>query len=65
MIASALDSTGTISAAKVSRKLKQLGLIVPKRKRSNANLHLSEEGYISSKGAGSSDDETLLSLKRR
>lgn len=64
MIASALDSTGTISAAKVSRKLKQLGLIIPKRKRSDTNLHLREEGYISSEGAGSSDDETLFSLRR-
>ncbi|KAL2527378.1 timeless family protein [Abeliophyllum distichum] len=65
MIASALDSTGTISAAKVSRKLKQLGLVVPKRKRSDTNLHLRDEGYISSEGAGNSDDETLLSLRRR
>ncbi|KAK6131802.1 hypothetical protein DH2020_034460 [Rehmannia glutinosa] len=67
MIANALDGTGRISAAQVSRKLKQLGLVVPKKKRSHANMHLRDEVLSDncSKGAGDSDDETLLSLRDR
>lgn len=67
MIANALDGTGRISAAQVSRKLKQLGLVGPKKKRSHANMHLRDEvlSDISSEGAGKSDDETLLFLRIR
>ncbi|XP_073125062.1 uncharacterized protein [Henckelia pumila] len=67
MIANELDSMGNISAARVSRKLKQLGLVLHKPKRSDANFHLRDEGSndVSSKIAGESDDETLLSLRNR
>ncbi|KAI3458065.1 hypothetical protein Pfo_014728 [Paulownia fortunei] len=67
MIANALDGTGRISAARVSYKLKQLGLVGPKKKRSHANMHLRDEVFsdICSEGAGESDDETLLSLRNR
>ncbi|KAL0321504.1 UNVERIFIED_CONTAM: hypothetical protein Scaly_2446800 [Sesamum calycinum] len=67
MIANALDGTGSISAARVSRKLKQLGLVGPRNKRSHANKHLKDEGFsdISSEGAGKSDDETLFSRRNR
>ncbi|KAL8557351.1 hypothetical protein ACS0TY_004691 [Phlomoides rotata] len=64
MIANALDGTGTISTAQISRKLKQLGLVRPKRKKSTT---LRDEALsdISSDGAGKSDDETLLSIRNR
>lgn len=64
MIANALDGTGTIQTAQISRKLKQLGLVRPKRKKST---HLRDEALsdISSDGAGKSDDETLLSIRNR
>ncbi|KAK4431393.1 hypothetical protein Salat_0901400 [Sesamum alatum] len=67
MIANALDGTGKITAARVSRKLKQLGLVGPKNKKSHANKHLKDEDFsdISSEGAGKSDDETLFSLRNR
>ncbi|KAL0304360.1 UNVERIFIED_CONTAM: hypothetical protein Sradi_6304100 [Sesamum radiatum] len=67
MIANALDGTGRISAARVSRKLKQLGLVGPKNKRSHANKHLKDEDFsdISSEGAGKSDDETLSTRRNR
>ncbi|KAL0400652.1 UNVERIFIED_CONTAM: hypothetical protein Slati_4095100 [Sesamum latifolium] len=67
MIANVLDGTGRISAARVSRKLKQLGLVGPKNKRSHANKHLKDEDFsdISSEGAGKSDDETLSSRRNR
>lgn len=66
MIANALDSEGTLSAAKISRKLKQLGLYVPKKKRLETNLQLMDEaGDASKEGSDNSDDETLLSMRRR
>nr|XP_016502517.1 PREDICTED: protein timeless homolog isoform X2 [Nicotiana tabacum] len=65
MIANALDSDGTLSAAKISRKLKQLGLYVPKKKRLETNLQLMDEaGDASKEGSDNSDDETLLSMRR-
>ncbi|PIN19051.1 hypothetical protein CDL12_08272 [Handroanthus impetiginosus] len=45
MIANALDETGKISGARVSQKLKQLGLVGPKQKRSHANLHFMAEVF--------------------
>ncbi|CAH9069905.1 unnamed protein product [Cuscuta europaea] len=60
MIADALGSEGTFSAAKISRKLKQLGLFVPKKRKSSSNLHLRDEAITDK-----SDDETLLSMKTR
>ncbi|XP_011076070.1 protein timeless homolog [Sesamum indicum] len=67
MIANALDGSGRISAARVSRKLKQLGLVGPRKKRSHANKHLKDEDFsdISSEAAGKSDDETLFSRRNR
>ncbi|KAL8049542.1 hypothetical protein ABFX02_06G026100 [Erythranthe guttata] len=67
MIANALDSTGTVSAAKVSRKLKQLGLVRTTKKRSHASMQLRDEvvSDIHSEGPDESDDETLSSLRNR
>ncbi|KAL1552794.1 protein timeless isoform X1 [Salvia divinorum] len=66
MIANALDSSGTISTSQVSRKLKQLGLAMPKKK-PQASMHLRDEivSEFPSEGAGNSDSETLSSLKIR
>ncbi|KAH0688185.1 hypothetical protein KY290_019855 [Solanum tuberosum] len=65
MIANALDSEGTLSAAKISRKLKQLGLYVPKKRSLETNLQLMDEASdASTKGSDNSDDETLLSMRR-
>lgn len=60
MIADALDPDGTFTAAKVSRKLKQLGLYLPKKKKSASNLQLRDEAF-----SDSADDETLLSMRIR
>ncbi|MCD9640157.1 hypothetical protein HAX54_025300, partial [Datura stramonium] len=65
MIANALDSEGTLSAAKISRKLKQLGLYVPKKRSLETNLQLMDEASdASAEGSDNSDDETLLSMRR-
>lgn len=61
MIADALDPDGNFSAAKVSRKLKQLGLYIPKKQKSASNLQLRDEAFSDN----SDDDETLLSMKKR
>ncbi|KAI3824413.1 hypothetical protein L1987_05872 [Smallanthus sonchifolius] len=58
MIASALDGDVTFTAAQISRKLRQLGLHLRKRK-SGDNMHLRDED------ASDLDGETLLSLKKR
>ncbi|XP_047265359.1 protein timeless homolog isoform X1 [Capsicum annuum] len=64
MIATALDSEGTLSAAKISRKLKQLGLYVPKKRSLETNLHLMDEASdATTEGSDNSDDETLLSMR--
>ncbi|XP_028088509.1 protein timeless homolog [Camellia sinensis] len=67
MIANALDADGTFTAAQVSRKLKQLGLRVAQQKRPKAETHLKDEDVInfSAETAEHSDNETLLSLKKR
>ncbi|KAL8049543.1 hypothetical protein ABFX02_06G026100 [Erythranthe guttata] len=68
MIANALDSTCTVSAAQVSHKLKQLGLDRPNKKRSHASMQLRDEvsSDIRSEGARESDDdEPLSSLRNR
>ncbi|OVA16539.1 Timeless protein [Macleaya cordata] len=67
MIATALDADNTFTAAQISRKIKQLGLIKEKRP-SAAKLHLRDEDaddIIVDEGAEESDEETLLALKRR
>ncbi|CAK9176951.1 unnamed protein product [Ilex paraguariensis] len=67
MIATALDADGTFSAKQVSRKLKQLGLHLSQQRRSDANLHLKDEELndLTSEGAYNSDNEPLLSLRKR
>ncbi|KAL3521589.1 hypothetical protein ACH5RR_019738 [Cinchona calisaya] len=66
MIANALDTEGSVSTAQVSRKLKQLGLFVSKKKRSDRNFHLRDDGSskLSVGSVDDSDNETLLSLKK-
>nr|XP_027110166.1 protein timeless homolog isoform X1 [Coffea arabica] len=67
MIANALDTEGSVSTAQVSRKLKQLGLFVPRKKRSDTNFHLRDDdsSELSAGSADDSDNATLMSLKRR
>lgn len=66
MIANAMGSDNSFTAAQVSRKLKQLGLRAPRQKQSETDMHLRDRelnGF--SVGGQDSDDETLLSLKNR
>ncbi|XP_052180758.1 uncharacterized protein LOC127793960 [Diospyros lotus] len=67
MIANALDADGTFTAAQISRKLRQLGLRVPRKRKSEVNMHLRDEDVINSSAekGEESDDETLLSLIKR
>lgn len=66
MISNAMDGDGKLTAPQVSRKLKQLGLYIP-RKRSGANLLKRDEDLNDSNinNPSDSDDETLLSLMNR
>lgn len=61
MIANALDAGNKFTSAQVSRKLKQLGLLISHRRRSSDGEH---NGSVTDKEFGS-DDETLLSLINR
>ncbi|EOY23387.1 Timeless family protein, putative isoform 1 [Theobroma cacao] len=65
MIANALDADNMFTAAQVSRKLKQLGLHVPRQKRSEDNMHLRDEELndLSADETCDSDNETLLSFR--
>lgn len=67
MIANALDADNMFTAAQVSRKLKQLGLHVPRQKRSEDNMHLRDEELndLSADETCDSDNETLLSFRNR
>ncbi|XVF12596.1 hypothetical protein REPUB_Repub08aG0132500 [Reevesia pubescens] len=67
MIANALDADNMFTAAQVSRKLKQLGLRVPRQKRSKDNMHLRDEELndLSADETLDSDNETLLSFRKR
>lgn len=65
MIAAALDADGTISARQVSYKLKQLGLFVSRKKRSDTHFQLRDDPEDSAGCADNSDDEPLVSLKRK
>ncbi|KAL6509275.1 hypothetical protein OROGR_022585 [Orobanche gracilis] len=68
MIANALDGTGKISTAQVSRKLRQMGLTRPENKRSHSKMHLRDEALSDHCLEGEvddSDDETLLSMRNR
>lgn len=66
MIANAMDGDGKFTASQVSRKLKQLGLYIPRKKRSAAGMLRDEDLNDSSTNKEhDSDDETLLSLMKR
>ena len=67
MIANALAADNSFTAAQVSRKLKQLGLHVPRQRKSETKLHLRDEepNDFSVGEQASDDDETLLSLRKR
>ena len=67
MIANALDADNRFTAAQISRKLKQLGLRVPRQKRSEDNMHLRDEELndLSADEVCDSDNETLLSFRNR
>ncbi|XP_021655710.2 uncharacterized protein LOC110646535 isoform X2 [Hevea brasiliensis] len=66
MIAKALPAGHSFTAAQISRKLKQLGLRVPRQERSDAKMHrIYEEPSELSVARQDSDDETLLSLRNR
>ncbi|XP_048228801.1 protein timeless homolog isoform X1 [Ricinus communis] len=66
MIANALAADNSFTAAQVSRKLKQLGLHIPRQRRSETKLHLRDKELNDfSVGEQVSDDETLLSLRKR
>ena len=67
MIANALDADNKFTASQVSRKLKQLGLYIPRQKRSQSSMHLSDGDLhdLSAEKKSDSDDETLLSLVNR
>ncbi|XP_073109120.1 uncharacterized protein [Elaeis guineensis] len=64
MIAKALDANNTYTAAQVSRKLKQLGLLAPQEMRSTNAKKLSCNKEIIDRGE-QSDEETLLAFKLR
>ncbi|GMJ06484.1 TIMELESS [Hibiscus trionum] len=67
MIANALDADNTFTAAQVSRKLKQLGLYVPKKKKSKDDTLLRDEelNNLSGNETHDSDDEILISFRNR
>ncbi|KAJ4875737.1 timeless family protein [Raphanus sativus] len=63
LIANELGSENTYTTAQVSRKLKQLGLRLPRGKKSEAGMKLLDDHDDSS--ADESDNETLLAFKKR
>ncbi|KAM5557504.1 hypothetical protein ABKV19_024732 [Rosa sericea] len=65
MIANAMDADDQLTAPQVTRKLKQLGLYIPWKKRSGANMLMRDQDLNDSNNANASDDETLLSLMNR
>lgn len=65
MIANALDAEGGVSAAQVTRKLKQLGLLVPGKKRSKTSFQSKDDDPTGDVPRALSDEETLISLKKR
>ncbi|XP_056158902.1 topoisomerase 1-associated factor 1 isoform X2 [Syzygium oleosum] len=67
MIANALDGDRIFTPAQIARKLKQLGLRVPRQKKVEATLHLRDENLSdhSADETQDSDNETLLSLRLR
>ncbi|KAK1577022.1 hypothetical protein Q3G72_018520 [Acer saccharum] len=67
MIANALDDGNTFTAAQITRKLKQLGLHTPKQKKSEAHMNLRDEepNDTAVDEVHDSDNETLLSFRKR
>ncbi|XP_013606333.1 PREDICTED: protein timeless homolog isoform X1 [Brassica oleracea var. oleracea] len=63
LIANELGSENTYTTGQVSRKLKQLGLRLPRGKKSEAGMKLQDDHDDSS--ADESDNETLLAFKKR
>ncbi|CAN8244514.1 unnamed protein product [Cochlearia groenlandica] len=63
LIAKELCSENTYTTAQVSRKLKQLGLRLPRGKKSEAGMTQKDDQADSS--ADESDDETILAFKKR
>lgn len=64
LIANALGADNTYTAAQVSRKLRQLGLLAPQAKRSStAAKHSVDNETIGIEGQ--SEDETLQAIKER
>lgn len=63
LIANELGSENTYTTAQVSRKLKQLGLHLPRGKKSEGGMMLKDDHDDSS--ADESDNETLLAFKHR
>ncbi|CAH2070182.1 unnamed protein product [Thlaspi arvense] len=63
MIAIELGSENTYTTAQVSRKLKQLGLRLPRGKKSEAGMMLKDDHDDSS--ADESDNETIAAFKKR
>ncbi|XP_058100318.1 uncharacterized protein LOC131245111 isoform X3 [Magnolia sinica] len=68
MIANALDADNTYTAAQVSRKLRQLGLRVPQKKRQLEATYISgQDGkdLVDTDSKEPSDEEASMSLKER
>ncbi|KAL2324599.1 hypothetical protein Fmac_023657 [Flemingia macrophylla] len=67
MIANALDEDGKFTPAQVSRKLKQLGLSIPRKKNSGGKMNPKGADLLdcSNDKMNESDDEALISLVKR
>ncbi|KAL2324601.1 hypothetical protein Fmac_023659 [Flemingia macrophylla] len=67
MIANALGEDGKFTSAQVSRKLKQLGLSIPRKKNSGGKMHPKGADLMdcSNDKMNESDDEALISLVKR
>ncbi|KAH7651526.1 timeless protein [Dioscorea alata] len=64
MIANALDGDGKYTAAQVSRKLKNLGLVVPQKKKSSETRKQLSDIELTDSGE-QSDEETLQAILKR
>ncbi|XP_010537125.1 PREDICTED: uncharacterized protein LOC104811936 [Tarenaya hassleriana] len=67
LIANALGSENTSTTAQISRKLKQLGLRLPRQKKAKGDMVLRDEDHDdnSSERTDGSDNETLQALRNR
>ncbi|KAH7684774.1 Timeless C-terminal protein [Dioscorea alata] len=64
MIANALDGDGKYTAAQVSRKLKNLGLVVPQKKKSSETRKQLSDIELTDSGE-QSDEETMQAILKR